>query len=245
MNESKADSGNPSIGINKFYRRQTADSKYSFFDGADESLILAVQQNFPLRKSGDQEGSIIVPIPAKIGEGSFCYSAVVEVNHYSFMNARCIASSQNNGQYLIAPSVISNKQRAKYAEVILFSHESLKEIGENSTDKDYEIVSLNASDIPNPPEHPYQIAHKVLNNNASYTPQEICEAIIYWGTHAFAKTKFSFHADKRIAKELNNGNLKKAIALRSALAGETIEDAETYVNSLHNFMSVTGYGLNW
>jgi len=228
-----------SFGINQFYRRQTAASKFSYFSGTDEQLLGVVEQNFPLRKKGKREGTWVVPIPVKISN-AYCYDAVIPIHKMSFLNAETISRSKNEPP-LICVSTIGPKAAAAYAEVILYERDLLKKTAEASTDKDYEIVSLNASDVKEQPDHPYEIARQVLDEGAQYDAQKICEAIRYWGIHAFVKTNFTRHVDKQVADAIKNGDSDGAIQIRrKKVPLESLSEATEYVQAVQNFLSHTG-----
>jgi hypothetical protein len=225
------------FSINPFYRRQTPDSKFSHFDGTDEQLLKEVEQNFPLRRKGKRLGSWLVAIPSQIGKAR-CHTPVLHVNRNCFLNAEVVA--KNNGTPLICASVIGRKQRALYAEVVLYQHDQLVKMGEASSDADYEVVSLHASDVERQPPHPYEIAREVLSEGAQYDPRDICEAIVYWGTHAYAKPQFVRHANVEVADFIRRGDLDGAYVVRRRLVpDETEQDSREYLTALHSFMSQT------
>jgi len=225
------------FSINPFYRRQTPDSKFSHFDGTDEQLLKEVEQNFPLRRKGKRLGSYLVSISSQIGKAA-CHTPVLKVGKHCFLNAEVVA--KDNGTPLICASVIGRKHLASYAEVVLYEHNQLVKMGEASSDADYEVVSLHASDVEQPPSHPYEIAREVLSEGAQYDARDICEAIIYWGTHAYAKPQFVRHAHVEVADHLRQSDLEGAyVARRKLVPDETEQDSRDYVMSLHSFMAST------
>lgn len=228
----------PTFGINNFYRRQTPDSKYSYFSGSEEQLLQAVEQNFPLRRGGRKAGTFLVPIPVKMGD-DYCFTAIVLVSSHSFLNAECVAKSKNETP-LICPSVIGRKQPASWAEVLVFPSKMLKEMGETTTGKDYDIVSLHASDVKDQPDHPYELARRVLDSGEQIDAESFSRSIIYWATHAFVKTRFVRHANKKVADLLRIGEMEKAIAVRQKqVPEESPAEAKAYVAALHTFMIET------
>jgi hypothetical protein len=227
----------PTFSINPFYRRQTTESKFSHFDGTDEQLLKEVEQNFPLRREGKRNGAYIVPI-SPVVENARCYTPVVPVHRHSFLNTEVVAKA--HGTPLICASLIGKKRAAEFAEVVIYERTQLVRIGEASGGADYEVVSLHASDVERQPSHPYEIARQVLNEGAKYDSHEICEAIIYWGTHAFVKPKFVQHAHVEVAKPLRKGDMTAAYQARRRLVPDELEeDSRGYIQALHSFMCET------
>jgi hypothetical protein len=73
----------------------------------------------------------------------------------------------------------------KFAKVVLYSaNELLKNDGERSSDADWEIVCIIASDVENEPMHPLAMARNQLEmpggTPRSYTAEEYAQAIWYW-----------------------------------------------------------------
>jgi len=229
------------IGINHFYRRQTIDSKYSYFSGTDEELLKAIEQNFPLRRPGRREGSWIIPLSGKINKNAVFYTPVVRARRHMLLNAECLARSKRETG-LVCATGVGKKERAKFAQAILYSRHLLKKLGEKTdTDCDFEVVSVHGSDVKDPPEHPYDIARAVLNQGADYDPKIICEAILYWARHVYVKPRFTRHIDKDIARLIANGHSDKAVMLRrKRVPDETKEDAVAYIDSVQHFMHLTG-----
>jgi len=228
-----------SFGINKFYRRQTVKSKYTHFEGPDEDLLKAVEQNFPLRKEGRREGAWVVSLAGTIGQNSF-FTPVVKVHRYMILNAECLSRSSGD-QSLVCASGIGHKVISQYAQVILYSADLLKELDQRCTKCDFEVVSIHGSDVPDQPDHPYDLARQVLQEGKQIDPRAICEAILYWGTHVYAKAEFTRHVDKDIADLISQGNADKAIVLRQKRCpDETPDAAADYVNLVGRFIHDTG-----
>lgn len=227
------------IGIHPIYRRQTETSRHSHFVGTDEELINAVFQQFPLRRSGRKEGTFCVDLLPHTA--SQCVlTPVVKIKRGDFLNAECIAKEAKELP-LICNSVVGRKQPARFAYVVVYSKDALDKVGATTSKNDYDIVALHGSDVENQPDHPYEIARQVLEHgNTSYSTKDICRAIRYWGTHAFAKSKFVRHVDKKIADAIRQGSYKVAVALRQKqVPEESVADATEYVNSLQRFMLET------
>ncbi len=236
----------PKIHINRFARRQSKDSKFSYFDGPDEELIGHVSQNWPLRKKGDRDGVWIVPIDnGHQSNPSQFYSAVARIKPEMFFNASCVARSPK-ADPLICVSAVKKKVPGRYAEIVLYSRQVL---GTQCSrpDSEFEIVAINVADVPNQPEHPYEIARKVLglddSPKVSYDVEDFAKAVIYWGQRVFCKPKFTRQIDHEIVEHLKSGQIDEATACRrKKYPEESANDVKDYINAVHAFLMETD---NW
>lgn len=112
----------PDIFINSFIRRQTESSPFSHWILSDNELIQRIQDNFDNQTRGYRDGVILVQIPP---EGFFSRKST---------------------------HVIGNKSPAKRVDVVLYHHNVLIEKQENESDKEWEIICVNAcpTDEPSP-----------------------------------------------------------------------------------------------
>ena len=84
------------------------------------------------------------------------------------------------------------KPIADVAEIIIYSHEVLKQKNENTTDAEFEIISINCRMSEEPePQTPIAMARNFLDlpggTKAEYTAQQFAEAIVYWSRRAMRK----------------------------------------------------------
>ena len=232
----------PTFGINKLYRRQTEASKFSYFDGTDEELLSLIRLNFPLKKKGNREGTWRISISTKGMANNPFYSAVRRIDHNNLLTAECYTSPQ--GRSIAAINTIGSKQIAAYAEFIIWSKEALEAVGQSTTTKDYEVVSLRASDVPEQPNHPYDIATQVLSSpkgTSGFTLEELAESILYWSERAFVKKEFRQCINKEIVNLLKLGDLNAAVAHRlKQFPNESPNDAKRYVTNVNEFVIITG-----
>ena len=228
------------FGINEFYRRQTVGSKYSHFSGTEEQLLQAIEQHFPLRKEGRRKGAHNVPLPGRLGKNIRFYTPILRAHPWMFLNAQCLSRSSNEIP-LICATGVGNKKKAVYAQAIVYSKDLLAELGEKSSGADFDLISIQASDVPSQPDHPYDIAREILDGGKSYNPKEIAEAIIYWGQHVFVKPKFTKHIDKKIARLISAGQMDTAAKMRQKqVPDESMDDSVQYIDSVQRFLNDTG-----
>ena len=166
------------VEMNDFARRQTEDSRFSQFSGSEEELVGLVTENFDNAKVvGD--GIVSVPVPAK----SF-FSSVVELQEGMTLHAEFSARRHGEEPY-VHLTADGKKLPAKFAEIICYGHDVLAKDGDNSSDADWEVVSINAhpTEADEPPT-PMAMARNFLGlaggTAQEYTAEEFAEAIMYW-----------------------------------------------------------------
>lgn len=168
------------IGINSLALRQTQDSKYSHFAGTQEELISLVEGNFEQAKPGYRDGVILIPVPA---EGFS--SGVVQVTADTQLKAEFSARRRGEDPYVQVVAVGGEKLPAKVVEVVCYRHDVLAADGDNSTNAEWEVISINARSTEGPePMTPMAMARNFLGmpggTKAEYTAQQFAEAIWYY-----------------------------------------------------------------
>ncbi len=98
------------VAINSFVRRQTADSKFSHFDGPFDAVITLAVQHLPSSKVGYKAGVIVVPVPA-----DRFYSGVVEVTDGTALKATSARRRPEEDLYIDVVAVGAKKLPAAYA----------------------------------------------------------------------------------------------------------------------------------
>ena len=236
-----------SLGINHFVRRQTKDSKFSHFEGSDEELLGYVEQNWPLRKPGSHDGAWIVPIDLGRNKGNppKFYSAIVKISPNMFFNAECASKGPTQTQTpLMCVSAVCKKPLGRYVEAIVYSKALLGD--QRSTNKEHEIVSIHVSDVKHQPEHPYEMARKVLGKDGrsktEYTAEEMAESILYWGQRVFCKKRFTRYIDRKVVEALRQGDSGRAVAHRQEqYPDESSEAATEYVKAVSRFLKESDF----
>jgi hypothetical protein len=168
-----------SIAINEFVKRQTKQSRFSYFDGTWEELLELVINNYSNKKQGYRDGVNLVPVPCER-----FYTSICKIEKDSIFETKF--ESRRDGEEPIRRTIIKNgkKTPAKFVNIVLYRHDVLLENNENSTDADWEIISINASVVENEPMHPMTMARNMLNKEggtkAEYTGQQFAEALWFW-----------------------------------------------------------------
>jgi len=172
--------GSMEIAINSFCKRQTPESKYSHFDGTWDELAGLVQNHF----NGSDKGVVAVDVPA---EGFF--SGVSKLTEESKLSAEFSARRKGEEPY-VQITATGSKLPAQSVKVIVYSHEILAKDGDNSTEADWEVVSINASTSAtgSEPPTPVAMARNFLEmaggTKRDYSAKEFAESILYWSQHA-------------------------------------------------------------
>jgi len=129
-----------SFAISDFVRRQTACSGFSYFSGTDEELLQIVSENFANATPGYRDGVILVPVnPDKF------YSSIVILNQGDKLAGTFKARKDGEVPHKETRAVTGNPMPAKKVDIVLYSHATLCENNEQSSDADWEIISINAS----------------------------------------------------------------------------------------------------
>jgi hypothetical protein len=188
------------IGINKFVKRQTANSKYAHFEGTWDELAELVEKEcgfLPNKHGGEyrqgyRKGVMLV----KIISDRF-FSSVVELKDGDEFIS--IYKARREGEKPYIQSIYAGKKSpAKLVEIVLYSHDVLKENNEQTTDLPWEIISINAfpdeTESPMPPETE---ARNILKLTGGTDPKledkskedliqyinNMAKSIIYWNSH--------------------------------------------------------------
>ena len=85
----------PTFALNSFVSRQTADSRFSHFEGSSEELLDLVASNFDKAKPGYKDGVLLVPVPCN---GFF--SGVVEITPETTLRATFEARREGEAPFV-------------------------------------------------------------------------------------------------------------------------------------------------
>lgn len=174
---------NVTIGINEFVKRQTKDSPYSYYDGtwdelADLAEICFDQAKVTQSKDGKARVILIPLCPEKF------YTSVVQVDETTEFKTIFERRRPEEDPYVKTTAVGAKKLRAQYVNLVLYSHDALAENKEQSTNCDWEIISINCSNVEDEPMHPLTMARNFLEKTggtkANYTAEQFAKAIWYW-----------------------------------------------------------------
>lgn len=129
----------PSIVVSQFVRRQTPASAYTHFDGEWSEVRERVRANFHRAKPGYREGVLLVPIPP---DGF--YTGIVTLEVGDRLVGRYVP--RHPGEEPRKETFVVRKEGkspAKRVDVVLYRHDVLAETNEQSSDAEWEIISVN------------------------------------------------------------------------------------------------------
>jgi hypothetical protein len=192
----------PSVGVNDLVKRQTPDSKFSYFAGTWmllereqfpdvwQELADLVQQAFPEGKEGYRDGVLLVPVNP---EGFF-------TNVVTLVDGDVLSGSFASRRKGEAPrkefSVVregASIQHAQSVEVILYRSDVLAEDDDASTDAQWEIISINAypTEGGEGPIHPETLCHNHFGSDGGTETRMTNDEFV-----AALQTSFEFWANK-------------------------------------------------
>lgn len=181
------------IHITNFVRRQTPDSEFSHWTISDKELIKRTQNALLNAKQGYREGVLVVPIEA---DGFF--TGVTQLKEGDRLIG--VYKTRTKGETPRKSVFVENgeKQKALKVDIILYSHDVLKENDENETNADYEIISVNArtTEADQPIEPFTLLANHFQDDGGTATnksPEEfekaLKESYLYWRDKALIRPK--------------------------------------------------------
>lgn len=199
------------IAVSKFVKRQTAESEYAHFDGSWNSLVDLVAASFDNQVPGYRDGVVLVPVPADRFR-----TTVVALKESDSIKGRFEARRPGEEphlklyvcadpltEHITGRRQLFNKPVAKRADIVLYRRDVLEENDEQSTDAEWEIVSINASpDDQETPMPPMTRARNILELEGGTSAkledkspeelialiQEMARDIVYWNQHAVIET---------------------------------------------------------
>ena len=174
-----ASTSDVTVGINDFARRHTAESKFSHYGGDIEDVARHAAENFAsARGVPGRPGVFLVSVPPK---GYF--TGVVRPTPEMELKATFEARREGEEPFVQVVALNTKKVPAKYVDICCYANGTLA--GDASTDREVEVVSINASTITKEePPTPMAMARNFLSkpggSEAIYTPAEFAESIVYW-----------------------------------------------------------------
>lgn len=184
------------VAVNKFVERQTEGSgktyskslSFEFFaNHAKEKLIKGEYID------GYRDGVRIIKLDKKYVEEVCC--PYVRINNKTKLTASYIKRRNREEPYIQIRALNGIPLKAREVGLILYSHDVLKENNENSTDADWELISINS--IPEGEEHipigPVTMMRNQLDliggTKAKYTSDEWAQSIRFWQRYASINIK--------------------------------------------------------
>ncbi len=178
----------PSIGWSDFARgRYVPGASHSHFLGSEDELIALVGAHWADRSPGAGRDSldevVLVPVPPER-----FVSATVKVDEDTPLTATFTRRQPHEHGY-VEIRATGEREPARHAAVVLYAAATLLENGgARSTDRDWEIVCVIASPVPDEPMDPLTMARNMLSKPGGtpcdYTAEQFAEAVWYWSGRA-------------------------------------------------------------
>jgi hypothetical protein len=181
------------IGWSQFaLERHRPGTGFSFFNGTwghhegpvTSELLSLVELYFDKRRpaKGCSDVNAVCEVPIPHPELFFC--STIDISEAKDLFAKVARRQPHEAPYVDVTGT-GPTTKCKYASVILYSAEELlKNGGTRSTDCDFEIVCIIASDCENEPMHPLAMARNQLamagGTPREYTSKEWAESVWYW-----------------------------------------------------------------
>lgn len=178
------------VGINDFVRRQTRESRFTWTTHSFERVAEMARENYANAIPGYRDGVVKVPVSP---EGFF--TSIVEVTEGDVWVEEW--KSRREGEDPRKVVMVERNGRPDspcgYVEVIMYRKDVMAENSENSTDCDWEVISINGRMTPEPePMRPeaMEANHRGKSGGTAtgWTEAEFeknyAESVAYWNKYA-------------------------------------------------------------
>jgi hypothetical protein len=181
----------PSIAWSDFAaERHLPGTGHSYFRGTKEELLALVKEHWDQRTPGagrtNLDEVVLVPVPPNLFVGS-----TVKVTSETPLHTKLYRRRAHEEPYLRITAE-GEPEPTKFAQVVLYSKDTLGANNERSSKADWEIVSIVAGPVENEPMDPLTMARNMLGktggSQVDYSAQQLAEAIWYWAQHAKVHT---------------------------------------------------------
>ena len=175
------------VAVNNFVRRQTKDSGKTY--SKELSFDFFVKHAEEKLKNNDfiegyRDGVRIVNLDNEYVGKVFC--PYVKITSETELIAKQVIRRAGEEPYTQVRASSGAPLRAGSVKLILYNHEVLAENHENTTDADWELISINAlpEGVEKMPIGPITMMRNQLNlkggTKASYTSEEWAESVRFW-----------------------------------------------------------------
>ena len=181
------------VGINSFVQRQTRDSRFSYFDGTDDELLVRIQQAWESAKPGYREGVILIPV-----EPTGFFSSVVKLQEGDTLSGSFEARREGEKPRKTLVANGRPKLPARHVDVVLYNTLVLAEEEDNELPEginSWEVISINASpELHEPPINPNVLMHNHFGSSGGTKTYLNDEDFVAMLRHSFA-----YWSDKALA----------------------------------------------
>ncbi|MFQ6614918.1 MAG: DUF3228 family protein [Fidelibacterota bacterium] len=184
------------VGVNEFVRRQVAGSGKTYFHGITfEEVAQHAEERFNAGKfkPGYRDGVVLVSAAGEWIPYFHCpYTKITAETH---LKAEYVSRRPEEAPYIRLRALNGDPLPAGKVDFILYRRDVLAENRENTTDCDWELISIHAlpEGLEEMPMHPVTMMRNQLElpggTKAHYTPEEWAEAVRFWQNYAALETE--------------------------------------------------------
>lgn len=199
---------NPTFAVNPFVRRQTKESDFSYFDGSFETVLKIADAYWGNAIQGYREGVMLVRVPS---EGFMAAEIEIPSDTFGYPKVWAKNETRREGEDpRVSIRADADKQPAKSTYLVFYANQVLAEDGDNSSDEDYELISINGSDVERdadfrPPLDPFVLLHNHFgstggtqtNMDDGQLLEELKNGVTYFRTRGLASTFSEEQSQKR------------------------------------------------
>ena len=182
------------VGVNDFVRRQSKNSGKTYSELSYEEIALYAQNKISLGQyiEGYRKGVILVEITDEKLKKFTC--PFVKIENNTRLIAEVAKRRENEEPYIRIKALNGDTLPLGKVELILYSHNVLKETDENTTDCDWELISFHGipANIEKMPMGPVTMMRNQLQltggTRAEYSSEEWAESVNFWQKYAIKET---------------------------------------------------------
>jgi hypothetical protein len=181
----------PTLGWSAFAReRYRPGTGRCHFTGSPEELLDLVRAHWDARRPGAGRDGLDEVVAVPLPPDRFV-SGTVLVEEGTELVARLERRQPHEDAY-VRVTARGPCEPARHAAVVLYSAATLLENGgARSTDRDWEIICVTASAVPDEPMNPLTMARNMLarpgGTPCAYTARQFAEAVWYWSRRVGAE----------------------------------------------------------
>ena len=179
------------VAVNTFVKRQKKGSGKTYSNiltFSEVALDAQAQMAKKCFEDGYRDGVRIVQASKKNLKHFHC--PFVKINNNTQLISKVVRRQDNEESYIQTRATTGKQLEAEKVEYILYRHDILAENSENSTNKDWELISIHAipKGVDKMPMGPVTMMRNQLNleggTRANYTSEEWAEAVEFWQKYA-------------------------------------------------------------
>lgn len=165
--------------------RHKEGTGFAFSSLPAEGVVQLVKANWHKAVPGHGETDLSRKVVVPLDQPDFFRHTTVPLRDDMVLTARPVRRQAHEDLYVEVRCSDVRPNVAKFVKVVCYSAEALLENnGERSSDSDWEIVAILASDVDDEPMHPLTMARNFLEmpggTKSVYTAEEFAKAIYYW-----------------------------------------------------------------